>query len=194
MVTTGAHTLVFSLDDTAATDAVAERLSRELRQNEFEIRTWFELADFYRKTVELYRRQFGVLQLIILVMIVLSVANSVNMAIFERTGEFGTLMALGDRRQDVFRLVMTENTLLGLLGATLGIALGIAVAEGISYIGIPMPPPPNSNSSYTAYVRLQPALLGAAFAVGAIATIVAAILPARRASRMPVVEALRQNI
>ena len=144
--------------------------------------------------MDLYRRQFGVLQLIILAMIVLSVANSVNMAIFERTGEFGTLMALGDRRRDVFRLVMAENTVLGLLGAVLGVAVGSALATGISSVGIPMPPPPNSNSAYTALIRLQPMLIAIAFAVGVLATVLAAILPARRASRLPLIEALRQNI
>lgn len=194
MVTTGAHSLVFSLEDTEATDMVASLLKNILPQDEFDVRTWFELAEFYRKTVELYRRQFGVLQLIILVMIVLSVANSVNMAIFERTGEFGTLMALGDRKRDVFRLIMMENTLLGLIGSVLGVGIGIALAIAISSVGIPMPPPPNSNSAYTALIRLQPTLVSIAFAVGLSATILAAILPSRRASRLPLIEALRQNI
>ena len=194
MVTAGAHSLVFSLEDTKATDAVADYLKRVLPQDEFEVRTWFDLAEFYRKTVELYRRQFGLLQLIILIMIVLSVANSVNMAIFERTGEFGTLMALGDRRRDVFRLIMVENILLGLIGAVLGVAAGSVLAIGISGVGIPMPPPPNSNTAYTALIRLQPMLICVAFVIGVLATILAALLPARRASRLSVIEALRQNV
>jgi len=43
-------------------------------------------GDFYNKTVALYRRQFGALQAIILVMLVLSVASTVNMVVYERTG------------------------------------------------------------------------------------------------------------
>ena len=65
-------------------------------------------------------RQFGVLQFIILLMVLLSVANSVNMSLFERQGEFGTMQALGNRRKDVVRLVITESILLGLAGAALG--------------------------------------------------------------------------
>ena len=48
-------------------------------------------------TVELYGRQFGVLRVIILIMVLLAVANTINMSTFERVGEFGTMRALGNR-------------------------------------------------------------------------------------------------
>lgn len=63
------------------------------------------LVDFYEKAAQLYDRQFGVLRLIILLMVLLSVANSVNMTLFERTREFGTLLALGERQATVFKLI-----------------------------------------------------------------------------------------
>ncbi len=65
-------------------------------------------------------------------MVLLSVANSVNMAIYERVGEFGTLMALGNKQADIFRLVLMENILLGLLGATVGVLSGMVLAWAIS--------------------------------------------------------------
>ena len=142
----------------------------------------------------LYRRQFAVLQVIILIAVLLSVANSVNMSIFERTGEFGTLMALGNRSGAIFRLAITENLLLGLIGSGGGVCLGIVLAWGISYIGIPMPPPPNSNAGYTAFIRVVPWIVLSSFLIGLAGTLVAAIPPARRAARMPVVEALRHNL
>jgi putative ABC transport system permease protein len=192
--TGGVHSLVFSLDETGATGTVASLLKQRLSDEEFEVKTWFELADFYSKTVDLYRRQFGVMQLIILIMVMLSVTNSVNMAIYERTGEFGTLRALGDRKRDIFRLVLTENTLLGLLGGGLGVLLGCLLAWSISGIGIPMPPPPNSEMGYTAYIRLVPHVIMLACVVGAMATILAALWPAYRVSGLSVIEALRANV
>jgi putative ABC transport system permease protein len=141
----------------------------------------------------LYKSQFGVLQLIVLVMVLLSVANSVNMSIFERTGEFGTMMALGNRQSEVFQLIIAESVWLGLTGAGLGLVLGWSLALGISAVGIPMPPPPNANMSYTAHIQVTPMLLMMSCAIGIVATVLAALLPARHVSRMPVVEALRQN-
>ena len=192
--TPGANSLVVSLKATESTDAVAARLAADLKANGFELKTWFDLSDFYAKTVDLYDRQFGMLQLIILGMVLLGVANSVNMSVFERVGEFGTMMALGNRSGNVFGLIMLENATLGVLGAFGGLILGIVLAVVISWIGIPMPPPPNSNTGYTAMIRIVPSVLGGAFVVGIAAAIGAAVLPARRASRREVAEALRHNI
>jgi putative ABC transport system permease protein len=116
------------------------------------------------------------------------------MVVYERTGEFGTLLALGLRRRQIFKLVLLENTLLGLLGSLLGVVAGSALAGLISGIGISMPPPPGSNVGYTATIRLVPWVLVVATLTGAVAAVMAAVLPARRASRLPVVDALRHNI
>jgi putative ABC transport system permease protein len=87
----GVHAVVVSLADTLATDASAAALKSALAGDGFELMTWFELDDFYASTVELYKSQLGVLQFIILVVVLLSVANSVSMTAYERVGEFGTL-------------------------------------------------------------------------------------------------------
>lgn len=192
--TPGASTIVVMLDRTEDTDRVASELQGWADGEGLELRTWVELNDFYEKAVALYKRQFGVLQLIVLVMVVLSVANSINMSVFERIGEFGTMMALGDRGEKVFRLVLTESAVLGSIGAALGVVLGVVLALGISAIGIPMPPPPNGNLGYTASIRVVPWVLAMAFAVGFVATTLAALLPAYRVSRTPVADALRANV
>ncbi len=194
LYTTAIHSLVIALDATEHTTTVAMEAGRTLRGGRFDIKTWHELADFYRKTVQLYERQFGILQFIILAMVLLSVSSSVNMAIHERTGEFGTLMALGSRGKNVFALILTENAILGVFGAVIGILTGVLAAWLISAVGIPMPPPPNSNSGYTAHIRIVPTVICLALVVGLTATVLASILPARRAARMLVADALQQNV
>lgn len=189
----GANTLVLSLRRTADTDSVAGVLRGQLDAGLLEVNTWVELNDFYASTVALYKRQFGVLQLIILALVLLSVANSVNMSVFERVGEFGTMMALGNQRADLFRLLVVENTVLGLAGGAFGVALGVLLAYVISAIGIAMPPPPNANIGYIAHIRIVPSVVLTAFSIGFCATLLAALWPAWRVSRIPVDEALRQN-
>jgi putative ABC transport system permease protein len=191
--TRGANVLVVSLARTSDTARVATALEASLGPEKIEVKKWNELSDFYDKTVELYQRQFGVLRLIVLAMVLLSVANSVNMSVFERVGEFGTMRALGNRGSGVFRLIVTESAVLGAAGGLLGIVVGIVLAIVISKIGIPMPPPPNSELAYMARIRVEAADLGTAFMVGFAATLLASILPALRVSRMDVVHALRAN-
>lgn len=193
MATESAHVMVVLLKQTEDTEAVQATLRKKLGDG-YEVSSWRDLSDFYDKTRALYDSQFGILRLIILLMVLLSVVNSVNMTLFERTREFGTLLALGDTQGRVFRLIMTESVLLGLLGATLGMTLGCASAWIISWIGIPMPPPPNANIGYTATIRLVTADVLTAGGIGLLATCVAAIIPARRASRMVVVDALRRGV
>ncbi|WP_313950178.1 ABC transporter permease [Accumulibacter sp.] len=193
MDTQAAHVMVVLLNETADTERVQASLSRKLGPGGYELASWRELSDFYDKTVDLYGRQFGVLRLIILLMVLLSVVNSVNMTIFERTREFGTMLALGDRPGRVFQLIIAESVLIGVSGAVLGIVLGSVSAWLISAIGIPMPPPPNANIGYTALIRLTAVDVLTAGAVGFVATCLAAIIPARRASRVLIVDALRQG-
>ncbi|WP_211364133.1 ABC transporter permease [Propionivibrio limicola] len=189
-----AHLLVMLLDETEQTDVVVKALRQEYVAAGYEFASWRELSDFYDKTLKLYGRQFGVLRFIILLMVLLSVTNSINMTLFERTREFGTLLALGDKPATVFRLIMMESMLLGLFGAVLGMAIGCLAAVTLSAIGIPMPPPPNANIGYTAYIRVIPGEVMIAGTIGVVATLLAAILPARRASRLNVVDALRFGI
>ena len=78
------------------------------------------------------------------------------MTAYERVGEFGTLKALGKSSKDVHRLILIESVLVGVIGSLLGVLVGVLLAGLISSIGIPMPPPPNSNTGYTAYIRVVP--------------------------------------
>lgn len=191
--TSGANAVVVLLADTDLTARARADLETRLPSG-YEVKTWQELADFYNSTAALYERQFGVLQVIILVMVLLSVANSINMTLHERTPEFGIMRALGRTGRDVFRLAVLETALLGAIGATIGVVVGAALAAVISAIGIPMPPPPNSESGFTAAIQIVPAILATAFALGILASIGASLLPARHLARIPVVEALRRGV
>lgn len=194
LATPKVNVLVVSLRKTPDTQAVAASLKQQLTPEGFDVKTWIELNDFYEKTVVMYRQQFGVLQIIILVMVLLSVANSINMSVFERLGEFGTMMAVGNRSTYVFRLIVLESSLLGLVSAFFGVIIGVALAALISAIGIPMPAPPNANLGYTGHIEIIPSVIIMAFLVGVAATVLGALLPASRVSKTPVIVALAANI
>jgi putative ABC transport system permease protein len=189
----GVNSLVVLLKLTDLTDAVAADLDATLRARGLELRTWIELADFYTSTAALFNRQFGVLQVIILALVLLGVANSISMTLHERVAELGTMRALGRREKDVFLQLVIEYALLGLVGAAFGAIVGVLLAAIISYVGIPMPPPPNSEEPFTARISVEGISVFYAFAVGFVATVLAVLWPAWRAQRVPLAEALRQS-
>jgi len=162
-----------------------------LPSNEFEVIPWYDLADFYNKTVDLFSRQVGVVRLLIALIVVLSISNTLSMSVIERTSEIGTMMALGNKRRAVMGLFLIEGTLLGVAGGIVGIVVGGALAMVISAVGIPMPPPPGMARGYIGAIALTPGLIADGMVLAMATTVLASIAPAWKASRMTIVDALR---
>ncbi len=191
--TDGIQTLVVVLDKTANTLIAKNEILNTIKSMNMnlEIRTWKQLADFYNKTVELYGRQFFVLKLIITIIVVLSIFNTINMAIWERTREIGTIMAMGYKRLDIMKLFLAEGLILGVLGGILGIIIGVATARIISFFGIPMPPPPGATVGWTAFIKVVPDLLVSSMIISVTASFLSSFYPAFKASNMIITDALR---
>ncbi len=190
----GANVAVVELDDTGTTEAHAEMFAQGFAERGFAVERWQELDPFYYQTVALYQQQFGFLIAVILSLVVLGVGTAMGMSIHERAAEFGTLRALGTRDESVTRLILVESVVLGLTGAVAGVVLGNLLAVAISAVGIPMPPPPNSDLGYISLIRLSLPVSLLAFAVGALAPMLAALGPARRSVKMPIVDALQRAV
>lgn len=194
--TQGAHAWLVLLDETEQTDAFLKQFRSRfpMQATGLEFVPWYERADFYNKTVTLFLQQMKVFQLIIGIIIVLSISNMLIMNVLERTGEIGTLMAIGFRRSGVLRIFVTESLLLGLVGGGIGAAAGYGLAELISAIGIPMPPPPGMERGYTGEILTTWPIVSNAFLTAIITTVLAGLYPAWKASRLQIVQALRQNV
>ncbi len=189
----GAHVWVVALDNVDAVDATAASVGGALDPARFEVFRWIDLSDFFTKTVTFLSGQLGVMRVLIAVIIVLGVSNMLIMNVLERTGEIGTLMALGIRRRQVVALFMTESFYLGLIGGLAGLLLSLVAARVISDIGVPMPPPPGRTVGYLGAIRVTWPILLSAVSVSLGTTLLAGIYPARKASRLVIVDALRYN-
>lgn len=188
------NTLVVQLQRTTDTDLAVGRLTTMLGGTDLEAVPWYVLSDFYANTRLMYERQFGFLQGIALVLVVMSVLNSLNMTVFERMAEFGTMRVLGNGGAEVVKLIVIEGLLLGVIGAAIGAVVATTSALVISAVGIPMPPPPNMESGYTARVMVTlPAIVQAA-AIGVVSAVLASVVPALRFVRLPLPDTLRRAV
>jgi putative ABC transport system permease protein len=79
------------------------------------------------------------------------------------------------------------------MGGVLGVALGSLLAIAISYLGIPMPPPPGMDIGFTGRISVSPTLALDAFVLAFLTTLLASVMPALRASRLNIVDALRHQ-
>ena len=126
------------------------------------------------------------------VIVLFTIVNTMSMSVMERTNEIGTARAMGVRRSGIRRQFLIEGWMLGLIGATAGIILAAVIAIVVNHAGLTWIPPGRA-----APMPLQVLTSGVGMLVGAVwlgllsmATI-AALVPANRAARMPVVDALR---
>jgi putative ABC transport system permease protein len=189
----GAHRWIIVLDKTEDTPRLLAQLRTRYAGGGLEFIPWYDLADFYKKTVRLLSKQMAVIEAIIGLVIVLTIGNSMMMGVMERKSETGTTMALGTRARAILFQFVAEGLLLGVLGGAIGILLGLGIAEVISMIGIPMPPPPGQARGFRAGMIVTTPLVGSAFAIAVGTGLIAALYPAWRASRTNIVDALRHN-
>ncbi|TDB83057.1 FtsX-like permease family protein [Actinomadura sp. KC216] len=119
---------------------------------------------------------YGMLILAIVIAL-LGIANTLSLAVHERTRELGLLRAVGATRPQIRSMVRWESVIVALFGTGGGIGLGAFLGWGLgSALGNPFAPP---------YVTLVVVAL-----VGAVAGALAAIRPARRAARLAILSAI----
>ena len=108
------------------------------------------------------------------------IVNTLALAVLERTRELGTLRAVGMTRRQVRRMMRHESVIVALIGAVLGMAVGLVLAALVTH----------SLSGEGLELSIPAGTLVAFLVVAIVAGMLAAILPARRAARLNVLEAL----
>ena len=186
-----ADRLTILLKDVGRTEAMRTRLTQKLRAAGFdvEIQTWQELSDFYNQVHGMFDMIFGFIFSIVLTVVVMSVANSMGMTVVERTREIGTLRAIGLKRSGVIRLFTAESMLLTLIGCITGLVLALLVRWGVNLAHISYTPP-NSAASVPLLIDMDTRRVIFTFMLMSMVGTLAAYLPARRAARSLIIDAL----
>jgi len=104
------------------------------------------------------------------------IANTMFMAVTERTQEIGVMKAVGATERDILEVFLIESGLMGLIGGILGAILGCAVSFALNQFGVP--------------AMLKPEVIAFAILFAFVVGAVSGFFPARRAARMEPVEAL----
>jgi len=127
----------------------------------------------------------------------IGIMNIMIVSLMERTREIGILKALGMKNRTVLSIFLSESVIIGLIGATIGIASGWGLANVVSRVGLGGGGISGFGRRQTATIGmnimpvLTPTLFLGAFAFGLIISVIFALYPAWRASRLRPVEALR---
>ena len=112
--------------------------------------------------------------------------NAFSITVAQRTKETAMLRAIGSSRRQVLRMIVAESVVLGVVASTVGAALGVVLAQGLAALftsfGVELP----GGATVVA-----PGSIAIAMTVGTVVTVLAAYVPARRASRVAPMAAMR---
>jgi len=184
--------LVVGLDKTESTDQVATELGPKLRglPQQLILKKWIDLAAYYKQVHSLFSTIFVFLGIIVFFMVLMASVNTLLMTMFERTREIGTMLAMGTPRSWIMTLFIVEATLLGVMGAVVGVVGGNLLGLFLNHSGIHLPPPPGTTVPMRFSVQFVPALMIGSSLLVILSLALASILPAIRASRLQIAEAL----
>ena len=189
--TQSAERIVVLLTDWQETQRMRTILLKKLKAAgiDCEIRTWEELSLSFSKQKAWLDMMFMFLFSIVLVIVVMTTVNTMGMAILERTREIGTLRALGLKRRGVSLLFALEGAFLGFFGSIMGIILHTCV-WAIIKIYPPQYIPPGVSMSVSLTVDMVPPMLFVLLLSLVLLSLFSAIIPARRAAKQNIVDAL----
>jgi ABC-type lipoprotein release transport system permease subunit len=200
-MTDEAHEIVIHARHPDNASALARRIAGSSRLAGAEVLDWQTLAPEMMTLVRITDVAGLLVLLLVFIAAAAGVANTMVMATFERTREFGMLLALGTHPGRLVRLVVAESIALGVVGAVTGSLIGIVLVAithrtGIDYSWLAGGGPSELSFAGLRFsLRFYPALtaVDVARAIGAVCltSLLAATWPALRASRLQPVQALR---
>jgi putative ABC transport system permease protein len=184
--------LIVTLDDTDKTDLCFDKISDLARKNGYPVilKKWHERAAYYKQVKQFYNQITGFLAIVLFIIVFFSTSNTIVMSVTERTREIGTMLSLGTSRWQTLKIFFSEGIFLGLIGGVFSMLFAYALSLLINRFNIVLPPPPGLSDGYPLMVRNDWNFYGEVFLSTVAVAALSALIPALRATRMKIVDAL----
>ncbi|MAY81775.1 MAG: hypothetical protein CL930_13475 [Deltaproteobacteria bacterium] len=161
------------------------------------VRTWYEADPQMAEMLKMGQQQSNIMLVVVFFLAGFGVLNTMLMSVFERTRELGVMMALGTRPREVIRLILMEGFLLSVMGVVLGGLLGGGLVYLICVHGVDLGYGDFEMSGVVFPSRMRGLFhinhATSVFVSMMVISILAALWPAWRASKLEPVEAMRAD-
>ncbi|HEX6919005.1 MAG TPA: FtsX-like permease family protein [Actinomycetes bacterium] len=179
-------------DGTVSDDELRDRVAKVLPSS-YEALTGDQLAAADSGSIKDALSFFSVFLLVFAVISIFVgsfiIFNTFSMLVAQRSRELALLRALGASRRQVNRAVVIEAFVVGLIGSTIGLGLGVLLSLGLkALVNLFLGDLPTSGLVF------RPNTVFWAYLTGIVVTVVSAIAPARRATHIPPMAALRDDV
>jgi len=159
---------------------------------DFTVTSPASMAETMTETMETLSFFFIGIAAISLLVGAIGIANTMFMSVMERTRLIGILKSLGSRNSEIMKLFLAESGIIGFMGGLLGIFLGLILIGLISNMGFSLMGG-GRMATTTSMVVVTPDLILFALIFSTVIGIVSGMIPAQKAAKLQVVEAMRSE-
>jgi ABC-type antimicrobial peptide transport system permease subunit len=177
--------------------SLVSRLEQSLQDEALEIMPWYTMFPVMKEWMILHNGFLYLFLGVVLFIVLAGQLNTLLISMLERIREFGVLMAVGTSSIQIAGILLIEAVVIGLLGVICGIILGYIIVSVTAIYGIDLSILLGSTSRFYVdpliYPHLQLDHLGITSSVILLASVIAGLYPAWRASLLQPVEAIRNG-
>lgn len=189
--TDGAEKVVVTVKDDKRIEEVKTQLLASLKEKgyDLEAKNWEELSLFYGRVTKMFGIIFRVLMAIISVVVLLTLLNTMQMAVSERTREIGTMRAIGMLRGKVILIFCIEGLVMAFIGCLVAAPILIGISAILEALDVSFIPPVGSAPVAIA-LMFKPFNIILVTVLFSVAALVSSYTVSRRISKQPVVDSL----
>ncbi|MEL4013088.1 ABC transporter permease [Dryocola clanedunensis] len=188
-----ATTLLIQLNNPDLVEQVRQRIQQKLNASgmKLEVFRFNEVDPSFDRIFAMFTFIFGVVSVFLGIVIIFTIANTINLTVMERVGEIGTIRAMGFRRSFIMRMFISESALMGLFGTLFALILTLVISTIINSMHLGWTPPSNATPiTIDLMILKNPKLVLGIMGFLFVLSVLAAILPTFKASRMNIISAI----
>jgi lipoprotein-releasing system permease protein len=178
----GATQIDITLNQVWAAQDLARSLAQQLP---YKVESWQDTNSQLVSALNAQSVSTTIIRGVVMMVVVLGIASVLVVSVVQKQREIGILRAMGATRGQVLRVFLLQGALVG----TIGSALGVVLAMALVFLFTRVVRGPDGAPLFD--ITLPPALAAQVALVAALAGVLAAVAPARRASRMDPAQAMR---
>jgi lipoprotein-releasing system permease protein len=184
---TAVNAILVKVDDIFRADQVAARLRALLP---YEVRSWIQEFPQFLSSLQMQTASAYLISTFSLIASAFAIASILIVSVLQKSRQIGILKSMGAHRRQILRAFLLEGLAIALVGSVVGAVVGTSIVYLLSLIDQPVTRlgrPPEQLFP----VAILPFYIGLAMLSATLATVLAALLPARRAARLNPVEVIR---
>lgn len=174
-------------DSIFTTDEIAAKIQDALNQEELKIVNWKEQNESLLSGLQGQSISSYMIQIFVMISVVLGIASVLAITVMQKSKQIGILKAMGIRNLSTSYIFLFEGLILGFLGTLLGIALGLGLSVAFTTFAV------NPDGTPVIDLFISVPFIAISGLIATIASVLAALIPAVRSSRLNPIDIIRNN-